>query len=94
MLITVVCHRPGLIRAGKRHPKVESYLVTQFTADQLREMLAEPELTIVVGHPLTTADIGAIEQGTQAAREPAEAGTAAAGSVTSTPAAKRAGKGS
>lgn len=55
--LVVVCRRPGLIRAGIRHPAVAEYPAADFSAEQLAEMLAEPELTLVIGRLMTEADI-------------------------------------
>lgn len=60
-MLSIACSRPGLIRGGVRHPRQEMHLLGRFTPDQLREMLAEPELSLVIGRPLTAADIAAIE---------------------------------
>ena len=54
--LVIVCSRPGLIRAGRPHPPVATYDVADFTREDLEEMLAEPELTLVFGD-LTTTDM-------------------------------------
>ena len=63
MLLTIVCHREGgMIRGGVRHGRVAEHMVTRFTPDQLRELIAEPNITVVVGRPLTSVDIAQIEE--------------------------------
>ena len=37
----IACVRPGFIRGGRPHPQAAEYELTDFTAAQLREMLAE-----------------------------------------------------
>jgi hypothetical protein len=63
MQLVIACARPGLIRGGVRHPKTATYLLHQFSHDQLSEMLAEPELAIAIGRPLTGADVDALREG-------------------------------
>lgn len=67
MRLVIVSNRPGLIRGGVRHPQAAEYAPGTFTPDQLREMLAEPELTLAVGRLLTQADIDALDGGEAAA---------------------------
>lgn len=63
MQLTIVCHREGgMIRGGVRHGRVAEHLVGRFTPDQLRELIAEPNITVVVGRPLTSVDIARIEE--------------------------------
>ena len=57
MALVVTCTRPGLIRGGVRHPRAASYEDGHFTAEQLAELLAEPEIVIVRGDVLTSADL-------------------------------------
>lgn len=52
--LVIACTRPGLIRGGVRHPKSASYQLDFFAEPALREMLAEPELVLALGVPLTT----------------------------------------
>ena len=81
MQIAIVCLRErGMIRGGVRHPHgAATYLASAFTADQLREMIAEPALTVLVGQPLTPELIGKLEAERAAektiVREPPEAKT-------------------
>lgn len=57
MQIVVTCLREGgMIRGGIRHPRVAAYDTSKFSADQLREMIAEPDLVVVAGHLLTEAE--------------------------------------
>ena len=59
--IHVVCHRPGLIRGGHRNPPHAVHDIGFHTPEQLRELIAEPEITVISGDLLTEADIAAIE---------------------------------
>ena len=59
--IVIACARPGLIRAGVRHPAVASHALDAFTPEQLRELLAEPALRVVIGEALSEAFIRALE---------------------------------
>nr|WP_294547671.1 hypothetical protein [uncultured Rhodopila sp.] len=61
--LVIACARPGLIRGGVRHPKVAEHLIGAFSPDQLRELLAEPEIAVVVGRPLTLDDVATLEAG-------------------------------
>lgn len=58
----IACARPGLIRAGRRHPAVAAYLIDDFSPADLREMLAEPALAIAIGDGLTEEHIAAYER--------------------------------
>ena len=72
MKLTIVCIREGgMIRAGRRHGRAEEHLVTDFTADQLRELIAEPAISVIVGRPLTPVDIARIEEERKAAAKEA-----------------------
>jgi hypothetical protein len=51
--LVIACSRPGLIRGGVRHPKLASYPLGHFAEAALREMLAEPELALVLGTEVT-----------------------------------------
>ena len=79
MRLVITCARPGLIRGGVRHPKSAEHLLRDFSPDQLREMLSEPELALTLGRPLTFADVAAIEAGTFGATDaaPNDQGTGA-----------------
>lgn len=92
MQLTIVCHREGgMIRGGVRHGRLAEHLVTRFTADQLREMIAERDLSVVVGRPLTPADIARIEEDAQAAaKEAARARNAAGPEAAAEPAGRKA----
>ena len=63
MPIVIGCVREhGMIRGGVRHPRgFATHLVGAFTADQLRELVAEPDLVVLVGQPLTPDLIAKIE---------------------------------
>ena len=60
MRIVVSCRRPGLIRAGRPNPGVAVYAPGDFTEEQLAELVAEPEITVVVGEVLTLETIPAM----------------------------------
>ena len=100
MQLTIVCTREGgMIRAGRRHGRAAEHLVTDFTPDQLRELIAEPNISVVVGRPLTPVDIAKIEEEQKAAAKaaardansipPGECQTGAAGADDGAPAARR-----
>ncbi len=57
MKLIVFSAVPGLAVAGVHHPRIASHLVTTFTEDQLRQMIADPNLAICVGIELTAADV-------------------------------------
>lgn len=59
--IHVFCHRPGMNRGGRSNPRHAAYDFGVHTPAQLRELLAEPEVTVLVGDALTEADIAAME---------------------------------
>jgi hypothetical protein len=60
--IIIVNRRPGLIRAGVRHPPVAVHATLDFTVEQLRELCDEPELTVVVGDLLTAGMIAELAE--------------------------------
>lgn len=51
----IVCHRPGLRRGGVTHPAHQAHAADAFTAEQLAELLAEPELTLILGELFASA---------------------------------------
>ena len=52
----IVCHRPGLRRGGVTHPAHRAHAADAFTAEQLAELLAEPELTLILGEMVASAE--------------------------------------
>lgn len=61
--LTIACARPGLIRGGVRHPFLASYPADAFSPAQLRELLAEPALAVIVGgEPLGEHHVAAHER--------------------------------
>ena len=58
--LIVVCHRPGLIRGGRSHPPVASYAPEDFTPEQFGELVAEPEIILVMGELVTEENISAV----------------------------------
>lgn len=63
--IHVVCHRPGLHRGGRSNPAHAVYDIGEHTPAQLRELLGEPEVRVVIGHALTEPHIVKMEQEAQ-----------------------------
>jgi hypothetical protein len=59
--IHVLCHRPGMNRGGRANPRHAAYDFGVHTPAQLRELLAEPEVTVLVGDVLTEALVAAAE---------------------------------
>lgn len=51
----------GLNRGGARHVRHQAHRLEDFSPQQLREMLAEPDLALIVGAPLTAKQIDGIE---------------------------------
>lgn len=66
----IACTRPGLIRGGVAHPRHASYPLAHFTEAQLAEMLAEPELVLVLGARVTREMIPLVGSDATAAEEP------------------------
>lgn len=80
MQLSIVCLREGgMIRGGIRHGRLAVHHAGDLSLEQLREMLAEPELAVIVGRPLTEDDIDAMEKDRRAAKAPAAPAAAAAG---------------
>jgi hypothetical protein len=59
----IVCLRPGgMNRGGLRHDRHQVHQLGSFTPVQLREMLAEPELALILGgDALTEAHVAGLE---------------------------------
>jgi hypothetical protein len=53
--LIVACDRPGLIRAGQRHPAFAAYPVEHFSADQRAELMADPSISLALGFPISTS---------------------------------------
>lgn len=53
--IHVFCSRPGLIRGGFSNPRHAEYDFGHHTQDQLRDLVNEPETTVVIGDEVTEA---------------------------------------
>ncbi len=45
----IICHRPGMFRAGVAHPRHASYPLDTFEPAALAELLHEPQLTLIRG---------------------------------------------
>jgi hypothetical protein len=58
--IVILCRRPGMIRAGVSHPGVAVHAPGAFTADQMLELIAEPEITVVIGEVLSAEGVAAL----------------------------------
>ena len=57
MSLVVVCTTPGLHRGGVLHPPVKSYSMHAFTGAQLREIMDDPSLHVIVGNVLPRAEL-------------------------------------
>jgi hypothetical protein len=67
-------------RGGKRHDRHTVHELGDFSAAQLRDMFAEPELALIVGgDALTEAQVAKAEAEAAAAAEKAKAAAKAAG---------------
>lgn len=64
-MLHVFCRRPGLIRGGRPHSAHTSYGPGIFTRDQLAEMEAEPEITLIVGRVAAKQDLAAFAAGAE-----------------------------
>ena len=73
----ILCSPPGMRRGGRENPAHASYDPGDHTPDQLRALLAEPAITIVIGERMTAEHVAALEA-VAGAPAPAE-GTAATG---------------
>ncbi len=61
--LVIACARPGLIRGGVRHPFLASHPADAFTPAQLRELMNEPALAVIVGgEPLGEHHVTAYER--------------------------------
>jgi hypothetical protein len=62
--LQIVCKREGgMNRGGIRHPEGrKAHAMDKLTPDQLREMLAEPALELIIGEPLTEKHVAALEK--------------------------------
>ncbi|HQU16629.1 MAG TPA: hypothetical protein PLO69_11080 [Gammaproteobacteria bacterium] len=61
-MIHVICHQPhGMHRAGHFNKGHKAHPEGDHTPEQLRELLADPHHTVVVGELLTEEHIAAIE---------------------------------
>jgi hypothetical protein len=57
MQILVFCTAPGMIRAGVRHQSFDAHLASEFSADQLRELIADPRFVVAVGQRLAADQV-------------------------------------
>jgi hypothetical protein len=55
--LIVLCARAGLIRGGVANPAFADYPLNQFDAKQLKELVAEPAIKVVVGKQITAEDV-------------------------------------
>ena len=58
--VIVLCRRPGMFRAGVHHPAVAAHARGSFTKEQLLELIAEPEITLVIGVVVTAEAVSAL----------------------------------
>lgn len=96
--IVVFCASPGLRRGGCAHPFSWTYEAPEFTEAQLRAIVAEPDIVVVIGRQIGLMDIRAacMERDVAAAEAAALAAKAAralAGDDDGQPAVKKAAKG-
>jgi len=58
-----VCLRPGgMNRGGVRHERLKTFDTEAFSPHQMREMLSEPELALIVGgEPMGAAHLAEVE---------------------------------
>ena len=63
----IVCLRPGgMNRGGARHDRHQVHAADAFSPLQLREMMADPELVLILGgDALTEAHVAAMEAPTE-----------------------------
>lgn len=52
----IVCHAPGMIRGGMRHPPHAVHALDAFAPEDLAEMIADPSMTLIVGDVVETVD--------------------------------------
>lgn len=64
--VHVICHRPGMHRGGRANPPHAAHDHGVHSPEQLRELLAEPQITVIVGEKLTEAHVVAIEAAVEA----------------------------
>ncbi len=57
----VMCARPGMNRGGRSNPAHAAYEPGAHTPAQLRDLIADPHISVVVGHKLTEEHIVALE---------------------------------
>ena len=51
--VHVFCSRPGMFRGGRKNPRHAAYAPDVHTPAELRDLLADPEVTVVIGDELT-----------------------------------------
>ncbi len=75
-VLHIVCMRPGgFWRGGKRHEGHQLHEIGDFTSAQLREMIAEKDLALILGgETLLDTHAEAIERAEKAAEKPARRG--------------------
>jgi hypothetical protein len=57
-----MCARPGMNRGGRSNPAHAAYEPGEHTPAQLRELIADPHISVVVGDQLTEEHIAALEK--------------------------------
>lgn len=57
----IMCSNPGMHRGGHANPAHKAYDPGAHTPAQLRELLADPHIAVVIGEALTEEHIAALE---------------------------------
>lgn len=70
--VHVFCSRPGMFRGGRENPRHAAYEQGTHTPAHLRELLRDPETTVVIGDELTEEQIAAMEKAAAAKAEKAK----------------------
>lgn len=74
--IHVVCSMPGRHRGGRANPPHAVYDLGDHTPEQLRDLLTDPTIHVVIGEPLTERHIAELESADAAKAEKAAAAEA------------------
>lgn len=62
----VLCSHPGMRRGGRENPAIASYKPGDHTPEQLRALLDEPAIVVVIGERMTPDHILALEAAAEA----------------------------
>lgn len=55
-MLHVICARPGMIRGGRANPLHAAYENGEFTPAQLRDLVGDPNITVIAGGEVLTTD--------------------------------------